>query len=121
SDSAMPLFYKVTAFWGGLDGSLLFWVLLLAVFSALAVRSNRRRHPDLIPHVVWVLAVITGFFVALLVFLKNPFNPYLIEEHVVGRGLNPLLQNIYMIIHPPSLYLGYVSQAIPFSFGIAAL
>ncbi len=121
SDSAMPLFFKITAFWGGLDGSLLFWVLLLALFSAMAVRANRYRHPRLIPHVIWVLAAIIAFFVALLVFLKNPFAPYLIESHPAGRGLNPLLQNIYMIVHPPSLYLGYVSQAIPFAFGIAAL
>ena len=63
SDSAMPLFYKITAFWGGLDGSLLFWVLLLSVFSALAVKANRRRHPEMIPHVVWILGVINLFFV----------------------------------------------------------
>jgi cytochrome c-type biogenesis protein CcmF len=121
SDSGMPLFYKITAFWGGLDGSLLFWALLLSVFSAMAVKANRRRHPELIPHVVWVLALCIAFFAGLLVFLKNPFEPFLIEEHVKGRGLNPLLQNAYMIIHPPSLYLGYVSQAIPFAFGMAAL
>ncbi len=123
SDSAMPLFYKITAFWGGLDGSLLFWVLLLSVFTAIAVRSNRRRHEDLIPHVVWILVAINLFFVALLIFVKNPFEPFLLEPEVAAspRGLNPLLQNAYMIIHPPSLYLGYVSLAVPYAFGMAAL
>jgi cytochrome c-type biogenesis protein CcmF len=121
SDSGMPIFYKITAFWGGLDGSLLFWVLLLSIFSTLAVRANRQRHAAMIPHVVWILALCIAFFAGLLVFLKNPFEPFLIEEHVKGRGLNPLLQNAYMIIHPPSLYLGYVAQAIPFAFGMAAL
>ena len=121
SDSAMPLFYKITAFWGGLDGSLLFWVLLLALFSAMAVRANRRRHPELIPHVVTVLVTINVFFVGLLVFLKNPFEPFLLEAPTEGRGLNPLLQNAYMVIHPPSLYLGYVSLAVPYAFGMAAM
>jgi cytochrome c-type biogenesis protein CcmF len=123
SDSAMPLFYKITAFWGGLDGSLLFWVLLLSVFSALAVASNRRRHPELIPHVIWILALIDLFFVGLLIFVKNPFEPFLLEAELTGkgRGLNPLLQNAYMIIHPPSLYLGYVSLAVPYAFGMAAV
>ncbi len=123
SDSAMPLFYKITAFWGGLDGSLLFWVLLLSVFSALAVRSNRRRHPDLIAHVIWILVLIDVFFVGVLIFVKNPFEPFLLEPEMAGnpRGLNPLLQNVYMVVHPPSLYLGYVSLAVPYAFGMAAL
>lgn len=123
SDSAMPLFYKITAFWGGLDGSLLFWVLLLSVFSAMAVASNRRRHPELIAHVIWILALIDLFFVGLLIFVKNPFEPFLLEAEMTGsgRGLNPLLQNAYMIIHPPSLYLGYVSLAVPYAFGMAAV
>jgi cytochrome c-type biogenesis protein CcmF len=123
SDSAMPLFYKITAFWGGLDGSLLFWVLLLSVFSALAVRANRRRHEDLIPHVVWLLGIIDLFFIAVLIFVKNPFEPFMLEPEMAGaaRGLNPLLQNIYMVIHPPSLYLGYVSLAVPYAFGMAAV
>ncbi len=121
SDSSMPLAFKVTAFWGGLDGSLLFWVLLLSIFSSMAVHSNRRRHSEMIAHVVWVLATISLFFVCLLIFLKNPFAPFLLDAPTVGRGLNPLLQNFYMVIHPPCLYLGYVSLSIPFAFGIAAL
>jgi cytochrome c-type biogenesis protein CcmF len=123
SDSAMPLFYKITAFWGGLDGSMLFWVLLLSVFSALAVATNRRRHADMIPHVVWLLALIDLFFVGVLIFVKNPFEPFMLEPEVMSnaRGLNPLLQNAYMIIHPPSLYLGYVSLAVPYAFGMAAV
>ncbi len=121
SDAAMPLFYKITAFWGGLDGSLLFWVLLHTLFASLAVRSNRAKHPDLIPHVVAVLSVITAFFVGLLLFVKDPFTPYLLDVPANGRGLNPLLQNLYMIVHPPSLYLGYVSLAVPYAFGMAAL
>lgn len=123
SDSAMPLFYKITAFWGGLDGSLLFWVLLLSVFSGLAVKANRRRHEDMIPHVIWILALIDLFFIAVLIFTKNPFEPFILEPELAGnsRGLNPLLQNFYMIIHPPSLYLGYVSLAVPYAFGMAAV
>ena len=86
----MPLFFKITAFWGGLDGSLLFWVLLLSVFSAIAVRANRRRHADLIPHVIATLGLIDLFFIGLLVFLKNPFEPFLLDVPTSGRGLNPL-------------------------------
>ena len=121
SDAAMPLFYKITAFWGGLDGSLLFWVLLHTLFGSLAVKANRERHRELIAHVVAVLATITTFFVGLLLFIKNPFSEYLLEVPAQGRGLNPLLQNLYMIIHPPSLYLGYVSLAVPYAFGMAAM
>jgi cytochrome c-type biogenesis protein CcmF len=119
---AMPIFYKVTAFWGSLDGSLLFWVLLLSLFSSLAIGANRQRHRELMPHAVAVLAVIIGFFTALLVFLKNPFTPFLLgDAPPLGKGLNPLLQNPYMICHPPSLYLGMVSLAVPYAFGMSAM
>ena len=119
---AMPIFYKITAFWGSLDGSLLFWVLLLSLFSSLAIRANRHRHRELVPHAVAVLAIILGFFAALLVFLKNPFNPFLLASAPPqGKGMNPLLQNPYMICHPPSLYLGLVSLAVPYAFGMSAM
>ncbi|MCA9705725.1 MAG: cytochrome c biogenesis protein CcsA, partial [Myxococcales bacterium] len=118
----MPVFYKITAFWGSLDGSLLFWVLLLSLFSSLAIRANRQRHRVLVPHAVAVLAIIIGFFTGLLLFLKNPFAPYLLPNAPVqGKGMNPLLQNAYMIFHPPSLYLGMVSLAVPYAFGMAAM
>lgn len=124
SHPAMPIFYKITAFWGSLDGSLLFWVLLLSLFSSLSIRANRIRHRELIPHAIVTLALILGFFAGLLVFLKNPFEPFSVtaaEKLTSGKGLNPLLQNPYMIFHPPSLYLGMVSMAVPFAFGMAAM
>ncbi|MBK8239268.1 MAG: cytochrome c biogenesis protein CcsA [Deltaproteobacteria bacterium] len=123
SHPAMPLLYKITAFWGSLDGSLLFWVLLLSLFASMAVRANRLRHRTLIPHAVAILATILAFFAALLVFMKNPFDAWLLAEQapVEGKGLNPLLQNPYMVCHPPSLYLGMVSLAVPYAFGMAAL
>jgi cytochrome c-type biogenesis protein CcmF len=123
SHPAMPFFYKLTAFWGSLDGSLLFWVLLLSLFASLSVRANRLRHRALIPHAVMVLATIIAFFAALLVFLKNPFQPFMLLDLAPpgGKGLNPLLQNAYMIFHPPSLYLGMVSLAVPYAFGMAAM
>ncbi len=120
---AMPVFYKVTAFWGSLDGSLLFWVLLLSLFSSLAVRANRHRHRVLIPHAVMILGLVMAFFCGLLVFMKNPFQPFLLDyDHPpAGKGMNPLLQNPYMIFHPPSLYLGMVSITVPYAFGMAAM
>jgi cytochrome c-type biogenesis protein CcmF len=123
SHPAMPTLFKITAFWGSLDGSLLFWVLLLSVFASLSVRANRVRHRALIPHAVAILAAIIAFFAALLVFMKNPFEPWIIPDLVPGegKGLNPLLQNPYMVCHPPSLYLGMVSLAVPYAFGMAAL
>lgn len=121
SDSAQPLFYQLTSYWGGLDGSIMFWVTLLALFGSCAVRSNRERQRELIPYVVAVIAVVQMFFLFLMIVHKNPFATYLIQAPVDGRGLNPLLQNPYMAIHPPSLYTGFVGMTIPFAFGMAAL
>jgi cytochrome c-type biogenesis protein CcmF len=121
SDAASPLFYQITAYWGGLDGSILWWAFLLSVFSAIAVYMNRNRHRELLPYVVTVLMAIADFFLYVIVFHKNPFDTYLTDIPTVGKGLNPLLQNAYMVVHPPSLYTGFVGMSIPFAFGLAAL
>ena len=121
SDSAQPLAYKIASYWGGLDGSIMFWVFLLAAFGAVAVYVNRVRHRELIPYVVAVIAATEMFFIFLMVVHKNPFSTFLTPPPADGAGLNPLLQNFYMAIHPPSLYIGFVAMTIPFAFGIAAL
>src|SRR6187431_2760260 len=121
SDSVQPLFFKITSYWGGLDGSIMFWVFLLACFGSLAVHVNRDRHRELIPYVVAVIAGVQMFFLFLMIVHNNPFNTYLTQVPADGNGLNPLLQNFYMVIHPPSLYIGFVGMTIPFAFGMAAL
>jgi cytochrome c-type biogenesis protein CcmF len=121
SDSVQPIFYKITSYWGGLDGSIMFWVFLLSLFGSSAVYANRERHRELIPYVVATIATVQMFFLYLMVVHKNPFTTFLTTPPTDGRGLNPLLQNFYMAIHPPSLYTGFVGMTIPFAFGIAAL
>jgi cytochrome c-type biogenesis protein CcmF len=121
SDVSMPLWYKITAYWGGLDGSLMFWVAVLAGFAAVAVRANHARHRDMIGYVVAVVLLAELFFLGILIYNKNPFATFLTAPPIDGKGLNPLLQNYWMVIHPPSLYLGFVAATIPFAFGIAAL
>jgi cytochrome c-type biogenesis protein CcmF len=121
SDSVQPLFFKITSYWGGLDGSIMFWVFLLACFGSLAVHSNRDRHRELIPYVVAVIAGVQMFFLFLMIIHNNPFTTYLTQVPPDGNGLNPLLQNFYMVIHPPSLYIGFVGMTIPFAFAMSAL
>jgi cytochrome c-type biogenesis protein CcmF len=121
SDATMPWYYKLTAFWGGLDGSIMWWVFLLAIFSSVAIFVNRERHRELIPYVTAVLFSVVSFFLLLIIFEKRPFDVFLTQAPHAGRGLNPLLQNPYMATHPPSLYLGFVSATVPFAFGMAAL
>ena len=121
SDSAQPLAYKIASYWGGLDGSIMFWVFLLSVFGTVAVATNRERHRELIPYVVATIAATEMFFIFIMVVHNNPFSTFLLTPPAEGRGLNPLLQNFYMAIHPPSLYTGFVAMTIPYAFGIAAL
>src|SRR6478735_6528663 len=121
SEAAQPLFYKITSYWGGLDGSIMFWVFLLSIFGSCAVYTNRERHRELIPYVVATIAVVEMFFLFLMVVHKNPFTTFLTPPPTDGKGLNPLLQNYWMAIHPPSLYTGFVGMTIPFAFGLAAL
>jgi cytochrome c-type biogenesis protein CcmF len=121
ADVGQPLFYKIASYWGGLDGSIMFWVMLLAIFGSVAVMLNRERHRILIPWVIVAIASTEMFFLFLMVIHNNPFETFLTSVPTKGEGLNPLLQNFYMAIHPPMLYLGFTGMTIPFAFGIAAL
>src|ERR1051325_11226814 len=100
SDTVQPLFYKITSYWGGLDGSIMFGVFLLSVFGSIAVFVNRERYRELIPYVVATISVVEMFFLFLMVAHKNPFTTFLTQAPTDGEGLNPLLQNAYMAIHP---------------------
>src|SRR5688500_20024599 len=84
SDSALPLAYKLTSYWGGLDGSIMFWVTLLSAFGATAVHVNRERHRELIPYVVAVIAVVEMFFLYLMIVHNNPFETFLTESPADG-------------------------------------
>ncbi len=99
----------------------MFWVSLLSIFGSVAIYTNRDRHRELIPYVVSVIAATEMFFIFLMIIHKNPFSTFLTTPPADGAGLTPLLQNFYMAIHPPSMYVGFVSMTIPFAFGIAAL
>jgi len=117
---SLPTIYKITALWGGQQGSLLFWTWLLTIFTSLVAFQNRRRNPDMTPYALAVLAGIAIFFLGMLNFVTRPFE-LLAVIPTDGQDLNPLLQNYWMAIHPPSLYTGYVSASVPFAFGAAAL
>jgi cytochrome c-type biogenesis protein CcmF len=121
SDLAQALFYRITAFWGGLDGSILFWALLLSISAVIAIRVNRETQRELIPYVVAVIASVEMFFIFLMIVHNNPFDTFLAETPLDGRGMNPLLQTPLMVIHPPALYTGFVGMSVPFAFGMAAL
>jgi cytochrome c-type biogenesis protein CcmF len=114
----LPLGYALSAFWGGQEGSLLLWLLILTGYSALAVWLNRRSH-DLVAGVVPVLGGVAVFFAFMLCFVSSPFHVQ--PAPADGAGMVPSLQNPYMLAHPPMLYLGYVGLTIPFAFGMGAL
>jgi cytochrome c-type biogenesis protein CcmF len=120
SSANLPKVYTFTAFWAGQAGSLLFWALILAIYSSIAIFNNRARNRELMPYVSGTLAVVLIFFLATLCLGANPFErlDWIPPD---GRGMNPQLQNPGMAIHPPNLYLGYVGTTIPFAFAIAAL
>lgn len=122
SNRAMPWIYKITAIWGGMDGSMLLWCGLVALFCAAVARSSVRYPRPLLPWLYCFLNSSTLFFTTITLFLTNPFR-YLKAPMVMpdGNGLNPLLQNEYMAIHPPTLYLGFTGLAIPYAFCMAAL
>jgi len=120
SSSTLPTNYVVAALWGGQKGSLLFWTFMLSLFTAIVQWQNRDRNRDLMPWVTATLMTVAVFFLGLVTFITDPFER-LPTPAIEGADLNPLLQNYWMMIHPPSLYTGYVSASVPFAFAIAAL
>ena len=120
SNRAMPLFYLVTALWGGQNGSLLFWGWILSIYSAGLAALYRQRYRELMPYALATLSLTSFFFCIVHLFAADPFQhlPFTPED---GRGLNPILQHPVMAIHPPMLYLGMVGMVVPFAFAIAAL
>jgi cytochrome c-type biogenesis protein CcmF len=120
SSSTLPTNYVVAALWGGQKGSLLFWTFMLSLFTAIVQWQNRDRNRDLMPWVTATLMTVAVFFLGLVTFIADPFER-LPTPAIEGADLNPLLQNYWMMIHPPSLYTGYVSASVPFAFAIAAL
>ena len=119
TSEALPTAYTISAFWGGQEGSLLLWLLVLTGFGAAAVRLNRKWARDLIVWVVPVFAGIAVFFSFLVVAVASPFVTQAAPPD--GAGMTPSLQNPYMLAHPPLLYLGYVGLTVPFAFALGAL
>lgn len=129
TNHALPVFYKIVALWAGHNGSLLLWTWIVTIFTSIVAFQNRRKNNDLLPYVLFSMAITMIFFSVLSIFISNPFDTLYqdmgskLQEFVVqdGHGLNPLLQHPAMIIHPPILFIGYVGSVVPFAFAIAAL
>ena len=116
----LPSAYTFSAFWAGQKGSLLFWAVVLSLFASAAQLVTSRRFYYLMPYVAGVTSAVITFFVSVMIFAADPFERLDFTPQD-GRGLNPQLQNVGMVIHPPMLYLGYISITIPFAFAVAAL
>jgi cytochrome c-type biogenesis protein CcmF len=139
TSNSMPTYLKITAWWGGQQGSLLFWSWLMAGFTTAASLRKWDRDREFLPWVIVITMVTLAFFLSLILFFENPFARWwqTIDGQQItalfapagavainpsdGSGLNPLLRHPGMIIHPPMLYLGFVSSVIPYAFAMAAL
>ncbi len=139
TSNSMPAYLKITALWGGQEGSLVFWSWLMAAFASAVGLRKWDRDRDLLPWVIVVTMITLAFFLSLIIFFENPFSRIWITAEggqafaffrpegaqaaspVDGQGLNPLLRHPGMIIHPPMLYLGFVAFVIPYAFAMAAL
>jgi cytochrome c-type biogenesis protein CcmF len=120
SNSALPAVYRFAAVWGGHEGSLLLWVLLLTVWMVAVTFFSRQLAVPMVARVLAVMSWIAAGFLLFLLFTSNPFSR-LMPPAMDGRDLNPLLQDPGMVIHPPMLYMGYVGFSVAFAFAIAAL
>ena len=130
SSAAQPLFYKITALWGRMSGSLLFWLWILTVVGAVVVWRSRQRDAEtqetLADHALIPIVVVQLFFTVLVTgLIEGIYNPLarFPDGHVAadGQGMNPLLQTPLMAIHPPTLYIGWISLTVPFAFAVGAL
>lgn len=121
SNSLLPWYYKVSATWGGHEGSLLLWITILAVWCACVAMFSRALPIDMRARVLAILGAVQTMMIAMIAFTSSPFERTLPTLPVDGADLNPLLQDPGLIFHPPMLYMGYVGLAVPFAFCMAAL
>src|SRR5438309_1285144 len=120
SNSALPVAYRVTGVWGGHEGSILLWTLILGVWTLGVTFFSRHLPDDMVARVLGVMGIVSTGFLLFTLFASNPFLR-LFPAPADGRDLNPLLQDPGMVVHPPMLYMGYVGFSIAFSFAVAAL
>jgi cytochrome c-type biogenesis protein CcmF len=138
TSNSMPLYLKITALWGGQAGSLVLWSWLLSAFVSAVTLRKWERDREFLPWVIVVALVTVAFFLVMIIFFENPFSRFWLSpagqtaamfpplngtliSPADGNGLNPLLRHPGMVIHPPMLYLGFVSFVVPYAFAIAAL
>ncbi|PCI28519.1 MAG: cytochrome C biogenesis protein [SAR324 cluster bacterium] len=120
SSTDLPLFYKITGVWGGMEGSLLLWEFILSLYIAIIAFRYHKSNKAILPYALIVLNLISFFILFMLIGWSNPL-ARLIPTPLEGQGLNPLLQNLGMVIHPPLLYLGFVGVAVPYAFAMGSL
>ncbi len=121
SSTLLPWFYKVCAVWGGHEGSILLWVVILTLWMVLIAKFSKQLPISFVSRVFVVLGFLSFGLLAFIIFTSNPFIRQLDPIPIEGRDLNPLLQDPGFLFHPPMLYMGYVGFAVAFSFAIAAL
>ena len=121
SARSQPLPFKISALWAGQGGSLLLWTFILASYGWAVSAGGRRSGQEMAPAATSVICATTIFFASLVAFTSNPFTPVSGSVPADGMGMNPLLQNYWMQIHPPTLYTGYVGCTVPFAFAVSAL
>jgi cytochrome c-type biogenesis protein CcmF len=120
SNSALPLHYRVAGAWGGHEGSLLLWCLMLGVWTTAVTLFSAHLPEEMTARVLGVMGLVSAGFIAFMLFTSNPFDR-LFPAAADGRDLNPLLQDPGMVIHPPMLYMGYVGFSVAFAFAVSAL
>jgi len=120
SNSALPTAYKIAAVWGGHEGSLLLWIMILAVWTLAVSVGSRTQPAEFTSRVIAVLGIVSAGVMMFTLFTSNPFLR-LLPAAFDGNDLNPLLQDPAMVLHPPMLYVGYVGMSVPFAFAVAAL
>ncbi len=120
SNSALPLHYRVSGVWGGHEGSILLWIMMLCVWTVGVTLFSRQLPDDMVARVLGVMGLVSTGFLLFVLFTSNPF-VRVFPAPADGRDLNPLLQDPGMVVHPPMLYMGYVGFSIAFSFAVAAL
>ncbi len=121
SNTLLPVWYKISAVWGGHEGSLLLWALVLSLWTAAVARFSRGLPLAMTARVLAVLGLVSVAIISFILFTSNPFNRLLPDFPIEGNDLNPLLQDPGLIFHPPMLYMGYVGFAVPFAFAMAGL